>query len=329
MSDVVAAARNLSIARGSKDGPVDVVADIALEVLPNEVVAVVGESGAGKTLTTKALLGLVPANLRSRGQIQLGSETLDLAATGHVKRDAALARLGSVVLQNPASMFDPLMQVGAQLVEATLFHRLATKAEAEEHADFLLTEVGFADPRIIKKLYPHQLSGGMAQRAAIAMSLMTQPKLLVVDEPTSALDANIRLEVMSLIARTADGTGNGVVLVTHDLPLAAQFATRVVVMYSGRIVEVGTAGDVMRNPEHPYTQSLLSSAVTLNSAHRTALKTVAGTTERPEERPSGCAFRLRCPIAIDDCAEGLPPLGRGPHQAACIRIMENAGGGHA
>ena len=271
MSTPVALANAVSIRQGSGDRAVTLVDNLSFDVFPKEIVAVVGESGAGKTLATKSLLGIVPPGLHAEGTVEIAGHVTDLSTVHHGCRDRQLAKLGSVVMQDPASMFDPLQRIGRQLLEAPLYHRLMTKDEASSLADTLLESVGFTEPNVIKRLYPHQLSGGMAQRAAIAMSLMTQPALLVVDEPTSALDANIRLEVMTLIASTATAAGTGVVLVTHDLPLAARFATKVVVLHSGRIVETGTAEAVMRRPEHSYTKSLLSSAVTLQSKNRVRL----------------------------------------------------------
>lgn len=320
MTDCAARATEIRIQQPYADAGVDLVCGVSFELQRGEILGVVGETGAGKTLTTKALLGLVPSGLRASGSVEIVGERLDLARVGSDQRPAGFVRNAGVVLQNPASMFDPVLKIGKQLTEAVLWDRLLNRTQANERAAEILQGVGFPRPDAVMALYPHQLSGGMAQRAAIAMALMTRPQVLVVDEPTSALDANIRNDVLKLISHIAQTTGCAVVLVSHDLPLVARFTGRLMVMYSGRVIESGVTADVLSTPQHPYTRALLASTVTVASPTREPVATIPGSPPRPDERPVGCAFRPRCPFAADECAEQVPLLENGDGRAvACAR----------
>jgi oligopeptide/dipeptide ABC transporter ATP-binding protein len=295
---------------------VPLVDGVSLELGAGEIVGIVGETGAGKTLTMRAILGLLPAGTRATGQVRLNGSTVALEDVTRLR--SRLGRSMSVVLQNPVGMLDPLVRVGEQLIEGVVRLRLASKQEAVQRATELLASMGFEDPAMVQRLYPHQLSGGMAQRVATAMGLMPRPRVLVLDEPTSALDANIRVEVMQLFRRTTQSEGTGAFLVSHDLGVISHFCDRIAVMYAGRVVECGPAAGVLSAPAHPYTQALLACSVALDVPARGRLALVEGAPPAPGKWPSGCPYRARCPLAQQVCAEVRPPLAGSPsHRAAC------------
>lgn len=315
----VAEAHHLSVFRGRT--PVALVEDVSFAVDPGEILGVVGETGAGKTLATRALLGVLAPTLRASGTLRVGETSvaydpdrpLSLAA-----RPPALARDAGVVLQNPALMLDPLQRIDAQLVEAVVAHGLLERPAALERAAELLGTLGFAAPEQVMRLYPHELSGGMAQRTALALALMPRPRLLVVDEPTSALDANVRIAVLDALAALARTDEMAIVLVSHDLPLVARYTDRLLVMYAGRIVEHGATAGVLRRPRHPYTRALLQTGASLRSARRQPLPTISGTTPPADDRPTGCVFRPRCPSAFARCEAERPALPGDEAGAACF-----------
>lgn len=295
---------------------VTLVDKVSLELGAGEIVGIVGETGAGKTMTMRAILGLLPTGTRATGRIHIDGAALELQDVRRVR--SLLGRSTSVVLQNPIGMLDPLVRVGDQLTEGVVRLGLASKQEAAQRATSLLASMGFPDPAMVQRLYPHQLSGGMAQRVATAMGMMPRPRVLVLDEPTSALDANIRVEVMQLFRRTAEGEGTGAFLVSHDLGVISHFCDRVAVMYAGRIVECGAVADVLSAPAHPYTRALLACSVSLNRPARERLAIIKGAPPAPGKWPSGCPYRPRCPLGESVCAEVRPPLaGRAGHRVAC------------
>jgi oligopeptide/dipeptide ABC transporter ATP-binding protein len=296
--------------------PVPLVDGVTLDIGPGEIVGVVGETGAGKTLTMRAILGLLPAGTRAEGAIRLGERVVELSDVRGLRR--LLGRETSVVLQDPIGMLDPLVRVGDQLIEGVVRLRLASKQEAKARATELLAAMGFPDPAMVQRLYPHQLSGGMAQRVATAIGMMPKPRMLVLDEPTSALDVNIRVEVMRLFRETARAEGTGAFVVSHDLGLISHFCDRIAVMYAGRVVEYGATKTVTSAPAHPYTQSLLGCSIALDAPNRQPLGVIEGAPPAPGKWPSGCPYRPRCPYAQEVCAEVRPPLrGDQARSAAC------------
>jgi oligopeptide/dipeptide ABC transporter ATP-binding protein len=319
--DALLTVRGLRVELAAKtERPVRLVDGVDLDLHAGELVGVVGETGAGKTLTMRAILGLLPNGVRASGALNLAGESFDLSVTAQPR--SLLGRQTSVVLQNPVGMLDPLIRVGDQLVEGVVRVLGWDASDAEARARKLLTMMGFKDPDRVVRLYPHQLSGGMAQRVATAMGLMPQPKVLVLDEPTSALDANVRVEVMRLFQSTAREEQTGAFLVSHDLGLLSNFCDRIVVLYAGRVAESGTAQDVLGNPIHPYTRALLASSVGLDTPAKQLLPIIAGQPPRPDSRPPGCAFAPRCPHAIAECSDGVPQLTGQDHKSACIRFSE-------
>jgi oligopeptide/dipeptide ABC transporter ATP-binding protein len=291
-----------------------VVEDVQMAVRAGELCGIVGETGAGKTLATRAILGLLPRGTRARGDVRVDGDHFGAGS------EEARARLGdrtAVVLQNPATSLNPLDRVGRQLTEGVVHRKLMSRPAARRRALELLERLGFEAADDVVRLYPHQLSGGMAQRVMIAAALMSRPRLLVVDEPTSALDANVRVAVLELIREMAGEEQAGVLLVSHDLALVGRFCDRIIVMYGGRVVEAGALADVLTAPRHPYTAALLGCSITPDVAPHTPLRVIDGRPPAPEEWPVGCVFEPRCPLAFDRCARERPWLGAGEHAAAC------------
>jgi oligopeptide/dipeptide ABC transporter ATP-binding protein len=278
-----------------------------LDVARGNIMGIVGETGAGKTLTMRALLGLLPGGVRAEGQIRVGDGP-SVQLEDRTGLHAFLGSKTSVVLQNPVGMLDPLMRVGDQLVEGVVARCLMTRAEARSRSHTLLAKMGFRDPEALQRMYPHELSGGMAQRAVTAMSMMPRPELLVLDEPTSALDANVRVEVLNLFRALARDEGSAVFLVSHDLGLVAHFCDTLGVMYAGRIVERGTTAEVLRAPAHPYTVALLESSASLDRPRRVPLPVIRGAPPAPGAWPEGCVFEPRCPRRAKDCRTHRPVL---------------------
>jgi peptide/nickel transport system ATP-binding protein len=261
-------------------GAAPLVDGVGFEVRPGSITGVVGETGAGKTLTMRALLGLLPAGLRAGGSLTLaGRPPLALADVAAVR--AQLGRAVSCVLQSPQAMLDPLQRVERQLREGVVYNGLATREQAAARARELLAAMGFADPEVVLSLYPHQLSGGMAQRVATALGMMPRPQLLLLDEPTSALDAHVRLEVLELLRATAQAEGTAVVMISHDLGLVDHFCDELVVLHDGKAVERGPTARVVDDPAHPYTAALLRCSATFEATPHEPLPTVAGAAPAP------------------------------------------------
>jgi len=314
--DLAVEAHHLDVyAKGASQ--VQIVEDVDLNVRRREVKGIVGETGAGKTMAARALLGLLPPGVSAAGKVRVGDgEWIDPGQPGPLRRLGG-KELG-VVFQNTIAMFDPLIRVGSQLTEGVTKRKLASREEASERAAGLLEAMGFDDPGAVMALYPHQLSGGMAQRVAVAMALMPRPALLVADEPTSALDAHLRLEVLRLLRRLALEEGAGVLLVSHDLGLVSHFCDSVAVMYAGRIMEEGTTMTVMGDPQNPYTIALLECSPGLDSTPRQKLPQIPGAPPVPGEWPAGCVFQPRCPHAFDRCRLERPETyHRNGHASYC------------
>jgi peptide/nickel transport system ATP-binding protein len=324
------AIRDLTVAVGGAGAETSLVDGVSFDIHRGQILGLVGETGAGKTLTTRALLGLLPPGLRVRGTLALdGRQPLSLADVGAVR--AELGRVLSCVLQNPYSMLDPLQRVDRQLREGVVHNRLASRSAADARARELLAAMGFSDPDSILPLYPHQLSGGMAQRVATAIAMMPKPELLALDEPTSALDAHVRLEVLGLLRARAQQERTAVLLVSHDLGLVGHFCDEVVVAYAGTVVERGPTARVVGHPHHPYTAALLNCSATFDAVPRAPMRTVGGTPPAPSRRPSGCPYAPRCPLAVELCTRERPALRRVSNEtlAACHRAEDMASGGHA
>ncbi|BBB02316.1 putative ABC transporter ATP-binding protein [Actinacidiphila reveromycinica] len=305
----------LHITATAPDGrSVPLVEDITLGISAGERVALVGESGSGKSVTARALLRL-DDSVRLTGSIRLdGRELLGLP-----ERDLTRLRGSSVALvtQDPLAALNPLMTVGDQVAEPLLVRSVARK-EARRRAVAMLDELGVADAARRSRAYPHEFSGGMRQRVALAMALVCEPALLLADEPTTALDVRVQQQVMDLLTTVSRERGLAVLLITHDVGVVAGFADRVEVLYSGRVVESAPVRTLFEAPVHPYTRALLG-AVPRIGAHRDRLTALPGTPPDPSARPGGCVFHPRCPVAEDACRTTRPTLAppTGAHRAAC------------
>ena len=302
------------------DGEFPAVDGVSFSVDAGRTLAIVGESGCGKSVTSLSIMGLVPSppgsirggSIRFEGRELVGAparELQDLRGNGM-----------AMIFQEPMSSLNPVFTIGDQIVEGLLRHRPITRAEAMEQALAALRKVRMPAPEQRFHDYPHKLSGGMRQRAMIAMALACEPRLLIADEPTTALDVTIQAQILELIRTLQSETGTAVILITHDLGVVAEVADDVVVMYSGRVVERAPVQQLFDQPQHPYTVGLLGSIPRLD-IERSRLASIEGQVPSPLRRPSGCKFADRCPFVIDKCRAEDPPLRDvgAQHQSACWR----------
>ncbi len=300
----------------TRHGTLVAVHDVSFAIAPGEVLGVVGESGAGKSLTGAAIIGLIdPPGRIAAGQVSLAGRRIDNLPYDAMRR--VRGREIGAVFQDPLTSLNPLYTVGRQLVETIRTHLPMSEAEAQGRAVSLLEEVGI--PAAARRIdhYPHQFSGGMRQRVVIALALAAKPKLIVADEPTTALDVSIQAQIIALLKRLCREHGTAVMLVTHDMGVIAETADRVAVMYAGRIVEIGPVSDVIHRPQHPYTVGLMGSIPSI-AEERERLTQIDGTMPRLTEVPRGCAFHPRCPHAFDRCRSERPELmAAGATMAAC------------
>lgn len=295
--------------------PVTLVRGVSLAIEAGTVVGLVGESGSGKTVTCMSALGLAGPGVRiTRGSVQLDGTEL----VGADERTMRRVRGGVVgtVFQDPLSALNPLQRVGAQIAEAIQLHRGGGRRSHRARVVELLAQVGVPDPARRARAYPHELSGGMRQRVAIAMAIANEPALLVADEPTTALDVTVQSQVLEVIRRATKDDGRAALIVTHDLGLVAEVADRVAVMYAGQIVEQGSVDDVFATPRHPYTQGLLASRPLLAPGRR-RLSAMGGRPPLPGAWPEGCAFAPRCGAADEACATAPPVDESGGRWSRC------------
>ena len=301
------------------NGPSIVAVDgVSFTVSAGEVVALVGESGCGKTLTGLALPGLLPPGAQLDAATHIRFKGTDLAGLSEGELRGYRGRRIAMIFQDPLTSLNPVMRVGAQIAEAIRAHQPVNRADARQRAIALLGEVGIADPAERVDSYPHQLSGGMRQRVMIAIALAGEPELLVADEPTTALDVTVQAQILELLDRLRVSRGMAVLLITHDLGIVAGRADRVIVMYAGRIAETTATPALFARPAHPYTRGLFASIPRLEGSSG-RLPSIAGTVPRPDQWPSGCRFNPRCPVVIARCREAQPPLEAVAtgHLAAC------------
>ncbi|NKJ39897.1 peptide/nickel transport system ATP-binding protein [Rhizobium sp. SG570] len=318
----------------TRGGELTAVRDVDLTIGAGETLALVGESGSGKSVTSLSVMRLLTRNVGviAAGSIRLRDKqgvvsdlaTLDDRHMGAIRGDDI-----GMVFQEPMSSLNPVLTIGDQIAEPIRIHRKADRRTAMRKAITLLESVGIPDAERRVRQYPHELSGGMRQRATIAMALACDPVLLIADEPTTALDVTIQAQILELMQRLQRERGMAILFVTHNLGVVAEIAHRVAVMYAGRIVEEGPVGTVFRDPRHPYTQGLLASMPRLGEATRMRqageqLAAIPGVVPGLTRMPPGCAFAPRCSHAIAACAEAVPALetvGAG-HASRCIRWRE-------
>jgi len=305
----------------TEDGVVHAVDGITYQVLPGRTLGIVGESGSGKTVSSLTTLGLTRRQgARVWGRILF--EGQDLVTLPEDRLRAIRGNDIAMIFQDPLSSLHPLYRVGAQLIEAVRAHRDVSKSRARERAIELLGLVGIPDPARRVDEYPHEFSGGMRQRAMIAMALANEPKLLIADEPTTALDVTVQAQILALMERLQRELGMAIVIITHDLGVVAEMADDIAVMYAGRIVETAPAARLFAAPEHPYTWGLLKSIPRLDGERAEDLVPIPGTPPSLIARPPGCHFHPRCPYAQPDHARidpALEPVPDEPSQhVACL-----------
>ncbi|MDH6123225.1 ABC transporter ATP-binding protein [Kitasatospora sp. GP82] len=323
ISQPVLEVSDLHVAFPSEAGQVRAVRGVSYAVRPGEVLGIVGESGSGKSVSSMAVLGLLPESAAVTGSVKLnGRELLGLS-------DNEMSKIRGkdigMVFQDPLSALTPVYSVGTQIVEALQIHQDLTKVQARERSIELLDLVGIPDPKRRVDNFPHEFSGGMRQRAMIAMAIANDPKVIIADEPTTALDVTIQAQVLEVLKKAQDVTGAAIVMITHDLGVIAGFADRVQVMYAGKPVEAGSVDEVYYSPRMPYTIGLLGSIPRLDDTERRALTPIEGNPPSMVELPKGCPFAARCPIAIDRCREVEPTLSvkeGNTHPTACHRSHE-------
>jgi peptide/nickel transport system ATP-binding protein len=313
--------QDLRVQFPGEDGVVHAVDGISYEVHSGRTLGIVGESGSGKTVASLTTLGLTRrAGALVSGRILFGGQ--DLLTLPEERLRAIRGNEIAMIFQDPLSALHPLYRVGAQLIEAVLAHQDVSRARARERAIELLGLVGIPDPSRRVDSYPHELSGGMRQRAMIAMALANEPRLLIADEPTTALDVTVQAQILALMERLQRELGMAIVIITHDLGVVAEMADDIAVMYAGRIVETAPAGLLFSGPEHPYTWGLLKSIPTLDGPREEDLVPIPGSPPSLINPPSGCRFHPRCPYAQPDHARIDPLLAQVPaqaaHQVACL-----------
>jgi peptide/nickel transport system ATP-binding protein len=313
---------DLSVDFPTVDGVVHAVRGLTFSLRPREVLAVVGESGSGKSVTALAIMGLLPKTARVSGSIRYrGVELIGMP-------DKQMAKLRgleiAMVFQDPMTSLNPVYRVGSQLAEAILAHHDIPKKEAQRRAADLLALVGIPHASERARNYPHEFSGGMRQRAVIAMAIANNPDVIIADEPTTALDVTVQAQILETVEKAQEATSAAMILITHDLGIVAGVADRVVVMYAGKAVETGTVDDVFYRPRMPYTVGLLGALPSLDAGGDEQLIPVPGAPPSLLNLPAGCPFSPRCPLVVAACHEVEPklePIEPG-HQAACLRHLE-------
>lgn len=309
--------RDLHVLFDTEDGVVHAVRGMSFAVHRGETVGLVGESGCGKSVSCLSILRLLPPNGRIVGKAVF--ESTDLLALPRPELDKVRGKDIAMIFQDPVGSLNPVHTVGAQIAESLKLHRGMSQREAEAEALRLLERVSIPEARRRLREYPHQLSGGMNQRAMIAMALACRPKLLIADEPSTALDATIQAQIIELLKDLQAEFSMAVILITHDLGIVAEIAERVTVMYAGTLVEEAGALELFHAPAHPYTLGLLASIPSIDQT-RDSLNPIEGSVPSPLHLPPGCAFQPRCRFADEQCRRELPPLAelRGARKVACF-----------
>ena len=314
MDTPVLSIRDLSVQIPTRHGVVRPVDDVSYDIAAGEILGVVGESGAGKSMAGNAVIGLLtpPAHI-SKGEIWLNGRRIDQLSNEAMRR--LRGKEIGMVFQDPLTSLNPLLRIGDQLMETMLTHLPITSAEAQKRAVAALDEVGIPGASQRVNSYPHEFSGGMRQRVVIALALCAEPSLLIADEPTTALDVSVQAQIIALLKRLCRERGTAVMLITHDMGVIAEATDRVAVMYAGRLAELGPTRDVLTEPQHPYTHGLMASTPGA-SLGKSRLHQIPGSMPRLDAVADGCAFHPRCPYATDKCRE-LPEPHINTGRAAC------------
>lgn len=311
--------RDLKVTFASEQGAIHAVNGVDFDLLPKKTLCILGESGSGKSVTLRSLMRLhSPKRTTITGTINV--DGVDIVAASESQMSAIRGCLVSMIFQEPMTALDPVFTIGRQIEETIIRHEDTSHRAARARALELLDLVQIPSARQRLDAYPHELSGGLRQRAMIAVALAVRPKLLLADEPTTALDATVQIQVLLLLKRLQAEMGMGVIFVTHDLGVAAEVADRIAVMYAGRFIEEGAAEDILRRPQHPYVEGLLGATVSVASRGK-RLISIPGSPPNLRRLPQGCAFAPRCSFVIPDCRTAIPDLvGMAPDRTVrCLR----------
>jgi oligopeptide transport system ATP-binding protein len=322
VSDTVLEVRNLTTRFTTPEGVVKAVDDVSFELHAGETLGIVGESGSGKSVTALSVMRLVPPPGRIvKGEVRLKQRELTALTEAEMQevRGVSIA----MIFQDPMTSLNPVFRVGWQVAEPLLVHKGKDGTKALREAESMLGKVGIPNPKERSRDYPHQFSGGMRQRAMIAMGLTTMPSVLIADEPTTALDVTIQAQILELLRNVNREFGTATILISHNLGVVAGMCQRILVMYAGRIVESGPTADVFAHPKHPYTWALLKSIPRLDSDSRQPLRPIEGIPPDLIDLPGGCAFHPRCPFRIERCSQDRPSLERvGETQMAACWVTQ-------
>lgn len=319
--------RGLNVEFPLDEGTITAVKDVTFTLNRSEVLGMVGESGCGKSVTSQAIMRIIP----SPGKIQKGEillhrsnsqvdDLVKLKATGNEIRQIRGKEI-AMIFQEPMSSFSPIYTIGNQIIEAILLHQNISKQRSREHAIEMLDSVGIVDPSHRVDSYPFELSGGMRQRAMIAMAMCNNPSLLLADEPTTALDVTIQAQILELMKKLQRDTGTSIIFITHNLGVIAQIADRIAIMYLGRVVEMGSVFEIFHDAKHPYTINLLKAIPTIGKTSGHRLVSIQGNIPSPYEWPEGCSFHPRCEKKISGlCDLQEPPILslNGEHEVRCF-----------
>ncbi|MCU7729069.1 ABC transporter ATP-binding protein [Actinoplanes sp. KI2] len=325
MTKQILSVRDLTVTFPSEQGPVEAVRGVDLDLFAGRTLALVGESGSGKSATATSVMGLLPPDARARGEVLLDGQ--NLLALDDRRMSAVRGKRIGMIFQDPLSALTPIFSVGRQVADAVRVHTRLPKRTAWERAIELLDLVGIPQPRRRARDFPHQFSGGMRQRVVIALAIANDPDLIIADEPTTALDVTVQAQILEVLATAKAETGAGVLLITHDLGVVAGHADEVAVMYAGRVVERAGVRELFASPAMPYTLGLLGSVPSPEATRRLPLVPIEGEPPSPTDRPAGCPFAPRCPLARDDCRAREPVLAelRTRHEVACLHAAAVAG----
>ena len=297
--------------QGSNAKPLRAVHDLTLTIAPREVLGLVGESGSGKSVTSLALMRLLPAQARVGGELLFANgngSARDLLRLPDEEMRGLRGSQVAMIFQEPMTALNPVMRVGEQIAEAVAAHTTLTKKTAWDRAVSVMEDVAIPNPALRARDYPYQLSGGMRQRIMIAMAVVNRPALLIADEPTTALDVTVQAQILELLAELRAKFGLAMLFISHDLAVVSHVADRIAVMYAGNLVELGSKRDIFTAPAHPYTRGLLNAVPTLKTDRTRPLQTIEGTVPPMHAIPPGCPFEPRCEFRAAECSRSLPPL---------------------
>ncbi len=300
--------QNITVSFSIHGRKLHAVRGVSFDLNEGEAIGIVGESGCGKSATVQSLTRLIPSPpaLIETGRVFFNGIDLLQVKPKHLR--AVRGRQIGMIFQDPMTSLNPTMKIGEQIIEGLLYHRLLSRKKAKERAIELLHLVGIPEPELRSSQFPHQLSGGMRQRVLIAIALAANPRILIADEPTTALDPTIQTQILSLLKELQQRFTMSLILISHDIGVVARLCDRIFVMYAGKIVEQGSASDVLNTPQHPYTRKLLDSLPRLDAVHGQPLSAIDGSPPSLWIPPAGCPFAPRCPKAMSICHQNQPPF---------------------